>query len=252
MPGGYLIGLDVDGDALKRARERLSSFAKNFKLYRENYKTLAQVLEKENIKSVDGLLIDLGLSSEQVEDAERGFSFRRDGPLDMRYDTRSGENARDVINKENSEKLAWIFRNFGEERKAERIAGIIIEKRKEKPIETTRELAWIARRAKAFSAKGKINPATRIFQGIRIYINKELENLETTLKEAIQAISGGGRICIVSYHSLEDRLVKNFFKEYSKAGRVRLITPHPVRPSRGEIIENRRSRSAKLRVAEII
>jgi len=253
LPGGYLIGLDIDGEALERARERLSSFEKkHFKLYRENYKNLTHIVKEENIKSIDGLLIDLGLSSEQVEDAKRGFSFRRDGPLDMRYDTRKGETARDIINKESSEKLAWIFWNFGEERKAERIARIIIEKRKQKPIETTQELTWIARRAKAFSAKGKINPATRIFQAVRIYINRELENLETTLTEAIPVISKGGRICVVSYHSLEDRIVKNFFKEYFKAGRINLITRHPVRPSREEIIVNRRSRSAKLRVAEII
>lgn len=252
MPNGFLIGLDLDIEALGRAKERLDSFENHFKLYRENYKNLARILEQENRQYINGLLLDLGLSSDQLQDAARGFSFMRDGPLDMRYDTREGEKAADVINKESMEKLAWIFRNFGEERKAERIAREIIEKRKEKPIETIFELTRIARRAKAFSAREKINPATRIFQAIRIYVNKELENLETALIEAIQLISQGGRICVISYHSLEDRLVKNFFKEHSKAGRVRIITPHPVRPSREEVIENRRSRSAKLRSAEIL
>jgi 16S rRNA (cytosine1402-N4)-methyltransferase len=252
LPGGTLIGIDLDDNALERARQRLSSFEGHFKLYRENYKNLAQILKKENIKLIDGFFLDLGLSSEQVEDASRGFSFLREGPLDMRYDAREITRAIDVINKESREKLTWIFSHFGEERKAASIAGLIIEKRKERPIETTLELTRIAARAKAFSAKGRISPATRIFQALRIYINKELENLETALGEAIRVISAGGRFCVLSYHSMEDRLVKNFFKDYSRQGRIKIITRHTIAPSREEILENRRSRSAKLRAVEII
>jgi 16S rRNA (cytosine1402-N4)-methyltransferase len=252
LPDGFLIGIDIDEDALRRAGERLKVFEGKFSLHRENYKNIALVLEKENINKIDGLLLDLGFSSEQIEDANRGFSFLKDAPLDMRYDTSHGETARDVINREGREKLAWIFRNFGEERKAERIASRIVEKRREKPIETTMEIARIAAQAKAFSAKEKINPATRIFQALRIYVNRELENIKEALLEAIRAISTRGRICTISYHSLEDRLVKTFFKEEALQGRVRIITPHPVTPSKEEIKENRRSRSAKLRACEVI
>lgn len=252
VPDGFLIGLDVDIDALERAKERLSPFEGHFKLYRENYRDIADVLKMENIKFIDGLLLDLGISSEQIEDAGRGFSFMRDGPLDMRYDTRGEEKASDIVNRESEEKIAWIFKNLGEEKKARRIAKFIVEERGKKPIETTLELAVIAGRAKALSAKEKINPATRIFQALRIYINRELENLEKALAASIRLISEGGRLCVISYHSLEDRLVKNFFKEYSGKGMVKIITKHPVRPSMEEIKENRRSRSARLRAAEII
>jgi 16S rRNA (cytosine1402-N4)-methyltransferase len=252
IPGGYLLGLDVDEEALERARERLKPFEGHFKLYRENYKNLMKVMEQENLEKIDGLLLDLGLSSEQVEDPGRGFSFRKDGPLDMRYDLRQEEKASDVVNRETRERLAEIFRNYGEERKANLIARLIEEKRKIKPIETTMELTRIAARAKAYSAKEKINPATRIFQALRIYINQELENLEMALTVAIRVISKGGRIGVISYHSLEDRLVKRFFRERAAEGVLRLITPHPLVPSKEEIKENRRSRSAKMRVAEPI
>lgn len=252
LPGGFLIGIDADEDALRRAGEKLKIFEGKFSLYRENYKNIASILEKENIDTIDGFLLDLGFSSEQIEDAGRGFSFLKDAPLDMRYDKSQGETAGDIINRECREKLAWIFRNFGEERKAERIASLIVEKRREKPIETTMEIARIAAKAKAFSAKEKINPATRIFQALRIYVNRELENIKEALLEAIRAVSNKGRICVISYHSLEDRLVKIFFKEEALQGRIRIITPHPVTPSGEEIKENRRSRSAKLRACEVI
>lgn len=252
LPGGFLIGIDADEDALRRAGEKLKIFEGKFSLYRENYKNIASILEKENIDTIDGFLLDLGFSSEQIEDSGRGFSFLKDAPLDMRYDKSQGETAGDIINRECREKLAWIFRNFGEERKAERIASLIVEKRREKPIETTMEIARIAAKAKAFSAKEKINPATRIFQALRIYVNRELENIKEALLEAIRAVSNKGRICVISYHSLEDRLVKIFFKEEALQGRIRIITPHPVTPSWEEIKENRRSRSAKLRACEVI
>ena len=244
MPGGYLVGLDVDEEALARARERLKPFEGYFKLYRENYRNLMDIMKQENLKTVDGLLLDLGLSSEQVEDPRRGFSFRRDGPLDMRYDLRQEEKALEVINRESKERLMQIFWDYGEERKAHRIARLIEERRKIKPIETTWELTRIAARAKAYEA--------RIFQALRIYINKELENLEIALNVAIRVVSREGRIGVISYHSLEDRLVKNFFREKAAEGVLKVITPHPVVPSQEEIKRNRRSRSAKMRVAEPI
>lgn len=252
LPGGYLIGLDIDSEALKRARERLECFKGHFILFRENYRNVAYVLEKENIRSADGILLDLGFSSEQVEDPRRGFSFRKEGPLDMRYDLTERESARDIVNSESEDRLTWIFQHFGEEKKARMIARRIVDRRKNRPIETTIELARVVAGAKAFSAKERINPATRVFQALRIYINKELENLDMALTGAIRAIAHRGRLCVLSYHSLEDRLVKNFLREYSKRGRLRIITPHPVVPSKEEIRENRRSRSAKLRAAEII
>ena len=244
MPGGYLVGLDVDEEALARARERLKPFEGYFKLYRENYRNLMDIMKQENLKTVDGLLLDLGLSSEQVEDPRRGFSFRRDGPLDMRYDLRQEEKALEVINRESKERLMQIFWDYGEERKAHRIARLIEERRKIKPIETTWELTRIAARAKAYEA--------RIFQALRIYINKELENLEIALNVAIRVVSREGRIGVISYHSLEDRLVKKFFREKAAAGVLKIITPHPLVPSQEEIKRNRRSRSAKMRVAEPI
>lgn len=249
IPGGYLVGLDVDEEALARTRERLKPFEGHFKLYRENYKNLMNIVTQENLScgqhTIDGLLLDLGLSSEQVEDPGRGFSFQQDGPLDMRYDLRQEEKALEVINQESKERLMQIFWDYGEERKAHRIARLIEERRKIKPIETTGELTRIAARAKAYKA--------RIFQALRIYINKELENLEIALNVAVRVVSNqGGRICVISYHSLEDRLVKKFFREQAAAGVLKIITPHPVVPSQEEIKRNRRSRSAKMRVAEPI
>lgn len=253
LPGGRLIGIDADRDALAIAAQRLKDFNGSFTLVNDNFRNIDRILKKENIKNVDAVLLDIGISSYQLEDASRGFSVRSDAALDMRMDRSSDITAYDVVNRYKEGKLSEIIARFGEERFHSRVARFIKDARERKAIETTGELAAIVKRAIGYKYRNlKIHPATRTFQAIRIFVNDELGALEEALKSAIFWLKTGGRIVVISFHSLEDRIVKNMFKGYSKLGVLKIITKKPLIPEREEVIDNPRSRSAKLRVAERI
>lgn len=247
-PDGLLIGIDVDESALKVAGERLKRFGGRVKLIHANFAELNRILDELGIDGVDGVLMDLGVSWMQLSDPERGFSFQMDGPLDMRMDRRNPVTAMKVVNGLSEEELRRIIREYGEERFADRIARKIVSMREIAPITTTGQLARLIESAVPSRAR-RIHPATRTFQAIRIYVNRELENLERGLEAAIQRLRSGGRICVISFHSLEDRIVKRAFKSSPK---LRVLTRKPLRPSEDEIRRNPRSRSAKLRAAEAI
>lgn len=251
LPGGMLIGMDADENALKIAEDNLKYFQGSFRLINSNFRDLDEALAKAGINFLDAVLMDLGISSYQIEDASRGFSIKFDARLDMRMDPAQTLSAYELVNKYKEKDLAQIIRTFGEERFYRRIAGAIIEARRKRPIETTRELTGVIHRAVGSRYKrGRIDPATRTFQAFRIFVNDELGALEKGLRKSIERLKVGARICVISFHSLEDRIVKNMFRESSKIGLVRIITKKPLVPSREEAISNPRSRSAKLRVAE--
>lgn len=255
LKGGLLIGLDRDGQALEYARERLEPFKERVKLIQANFADLEKVLERLGIASVDGVLFDLGLSSLQLDSPERGFSFREDGPLDMRMDREHNTlTAAKIVNTYSRDELIKILREYGEERWAPRIADAIIAAR---PLERTRELAGLVAGAIPVAARRamKIHPATRTFQALRITVNDELENLQMGLEAAFRRLKTGGRIVVISFHSLEDRIVKRFFR--AKAGKDAYLGDRPVeaelfklvRPTAEEVAANPRARSAHLRAA---
>lgn len=263
---GLYIGLDLDSDALLRARERSAGLVNKCIFVHSNYNDFASVLNDLSISSVDGILMDLGVSSFQLDTPERGFSFQSDAPLDMRMDQSADLSAYDVVNSYSEEELRRILYEYSEERFAPRIAGKIVERRKTKPISTTRELADLVSQCipRKLWQKGK-NPATRTFQAIRIEVNDELSPLQNTVERAIDALSPHGRICVITFHSLEDRRVKAAMtakktgctcpKEFpvcvcGKTPEIRLIPPSPAVADERELAENPRSRSAKLRAAE--
>jgi len=253
-PTGRVIGLDWDEEALGRARKHLSPFAGRFELRRANYRDFQTVLESLSTPTVDGVLLDLGVSSEQLESRDRGFSFRWDAPLDMRMSQETMTTAQDLVRKLPAGELETLLREFGEERWARRIARNIVRARQRAPLRTTRELVEVIERSVPPHRRG-IHPATRTFQALRISVNEELNNLEVFLADAPELLNPGGRLCIISYHSLEDRIVKNRFREWARGeGRekppVRLLTPKPVVPSGEEISRNPRARSAKMRAIE--
>ena len=250
-PGGLLIGLDADASAVNISRERLKEFEPSLRVVHENFRDLDTVLSKEGIKGLDAALFDVGLSSYHLEDASRGFSIQQDGPLDMRMDERLRKSAYDIVNRCREEELSEIIKNFGEERFHRRIARRIVEERSKKPIETTAELKAVIYRAIG-GRRGymRIDPATRTFQAIRIVVNDELGALEEGVKKAVSWLNPGARICVISFHSLEDRIVKNLFKGFSSLGVLKIMTKKPLRPSDEEAASNPRSRSARLRVAE--
>jgi 16S rRNA (cytosine1402-N4)-methyltransferase len=253
-PTGRLIGLDWDEAAIRRARENLFPFGARVDLQRENYKNLPAVLKTLSLKAVDGILLDLGMSTEQLEDRERGFSFRFDGPLDMRMDRERSRTAQDLLERLSVAELTEMFRTLGEERWAGRIAKRIAWRRQKNPIRSTRELVEVIQGAVP-SYRGSIHVATRTFQALRVAVNEELDNLAAFLEEAGDLLNLQGRLGIISFHSLEDRLVKHQFRQWSKGeGRnaplFRILTPKPVIPSKEEIAANPRARSAKLRVVE--
>jgi 16S rRNA (cytosine1402-N4)-methyltransferase len=251
LPGGMLIGIDADMEALAIARDRLQNFSGSFALVNDNFRNIDRILKIQNIKNVDAALLDIGISSYQLDDASRGFSIRSDASLDMRMDKSSGITAYDVVNKFKEDKLSEIIEKFGEERFHNRVARFIKDARERKPIKTTGELAEIVKRAVGYKYRNlRIHPATRTFQAIRIFVNDELGALEEVLKSAVFWLKPGGRIVVISFHSLEDRIVKNIFKGYSKLGVLKIMTKKPLIPEREEVINNPRSRSAKLRVAE--
>lgn len=243
-PGLNLVGLDVDEDNLKIAEEWLRDFGGRVTLIRGNFRNLKELLKGAGINSFDSILFDLGLSTFQIS-GTRGFSFNDDSFLDMRMDSREPLTAYDVVNKYNYEALKRIILEFGEEYRAARIARVITEERKRKPIATAKELANVVGKAKRRT--GRVNPATKTFQAIRIEVNGELDSLRSGLADAIDMARPTGRIGVISFHSLEDRIVKEMFRA---SPLLNVVTKKPIRPGRAEIISNPRSRSAKFRVAE--
>ena len=250
-PDGIVIGIDWDEEAIAEAKGVLVTFGDRIKILRENFVRLPDLLEALNISEVDGILLDLGLSSLQLEKKERGFSLKGEGPLDMRMDQRIDRTAADLLNGLSFQELESTLREFGEERWAKRIAKAILREREEKPIGTTQELRQIVHRAipGRFHSR-KIDPATRTFQAFRIRLNEELENLRRVLDTGWTFLKKGGRICVISFHSLEDRMVKETFRRLDTDGMMRRITKKPITPSEEEKQRNPRSRSAKLRCAE--
>ncbi|HID55575.1 TPA: 16S rRNA (cytosine(1402)-N(4))-methyltransferase RsmH [Candidatus Poribacteria bacterium] len=247
-PGGRLIGIDLDSEAISIARERLKRFGDRVSFVHANFADLDDILRSLGLEGVDGVLMDLGVSWIQLSDPKRGFSFRMEAPLDMRMDRRAPLTAYEVVNTKSERELREIFRKYGEERWAGRIARRIVRCRERSPILTTKQLARIVE--SAVTRRGRIHPATRVFQALRIYVNGELDNLERGLDSAIRWLKPGGRICVISFHSLEDRIVKWKFR--GMKAHLRIITPKPITPGGEEVKENPRSRSAKLRAAEAI
>jgi len=247
-PDGVVIGMEWDEEALSQARNTLMPFGDRVKIFRENFIHLSDFIKAE---SADGMLVDLGLSSIQVEKAERGFSFKGEGPLDMRMDQRMSHTAADLINRLSPEELEDTLSRFGEERWVKRIARAIIQERERDPIRTTQALRKIVHSAipRRFHSR-RIDPATRTFQAFRIRVNEELDNLGKILETGWKVLKRGGRLCIISFHSLEDRMVKETFRRLEKQGEMRILTKKPVVPSEEEQRRNPRSRSAKLRCAE--
>lgn len=252
-PGGRLIGIDQDDDALSIARLRLSRFESMTTLVHDNFKNIRDVLRTTGIDAMDGVIFDLGVSSIQLNTPERGFSFQSDGPLNMRMDKHAQITAFDLINNLSEEEIASIIYTYGEERFSRRIARRIVEERNRQTISTTGQLADIVLDAMPHQERYKrIHPATRTFMALRIAVNRELEALTEGLRAALDMLRPGGIACVISFHSLEDRIVKNEFRQRAKEGTLSLITKKPLVPTEQEMRDNPRSRSAKLRVAEKI
>ncbi len=247
-PDGMLIGLEWDEDALSEAKKNLLPFGDRVRILRENFVHLPDLVKTD---SADGVLLDLGLSSIQLENEKRGFSFKGAGPLDMRMDQGMDETAGDLVSTLSQERLESILSWYGQERWAKRIARAIAQERGQEPIRTTQALREIVHRAipRRFHSR-RIDPATRTFQALRIQVNDELENLERVLQTGWKILKKGGRMCVISFHSLEDRLVKEAFRTLEKQGEMLVLTKKPVTPSEEERARNPRSRSAKLRCVE--
>lgn len=260
-PDGVLLGLEVDPSALALARERLAAFGKRAIVVRASYATLSEQVQALGWTEVDGILLDLGVSSMQLDDPERGFSFRTDAPLDMRFDPAQPVSAATLVNTLPEDELADLLFRFGEERRARQVAWAIVRAR---PVTTTAQLASLVASVTS-SGKPGMHPATRTFQALRIAVNHELEALERVLPQAVACLAPQGRLAVISFHSLEDRMVKHFFQQESKdclcpprqpvctcghKASLRLVTRSPIRPSEAEIAANPRARSARLRVAE--
>jgi 16S rRNA (cytosine1402-N4)-methyltransferase len=247
-----LIGIDRDPAALDVARVALSEYGERVELVHGDYRRLVDVLDARGVATIDGLLADLGVSSMQLEAPGRGFSFRRDDALDMRMDTSSGATAAEMIRAADERTLADVIYEFGEERHARRVARAIIEASGRGAMETTGQLAEVVRRAIPRKGYSRIDPATRTFQAVRIWVNHELEGLDAFLADAAKRLAGGGRIAVITFHSLEDRIVKHTLRGMQAAGELGIIvrTKRPVIPGEAEVARNPRARSAKLRAAE--
>lgn len=280
-PDGKVLGIDADAQAIARVRERLADYINTGRLVlvQGNFVELARIVNEASFVSIQGVMLDLGFSSDQVEDAARGFAFSVDGPLDMRLDQSQGESAADIVNSASEQELADIFWRYGEERRSRQIAQRIVKARAKGSIVRTKQLAELAAVGVAFKP-GAIHPATRTFQALRIAVNRELEHLENVLPQIVDVlnkddrvaeqegqIQGGRRMVIIAFHSLEDRIVKEFMRREAKdcicpphvpvcvcghKARLRVLTPKPVTPTVTEIANNPRARSAKLRAAEIV
>jgi 16S rRNA (cytosine1402-N4)-methyltransferase len=260
-PDGLILGFDIDDHALQLARARLEEFGNRAKLVHDSFTNLANQLTAMGWGKVDGILLDLGLSSMQLDTPERGFSFRQDALLDMRFDLRNPVRAVNLVNNLSEKELADLLYTFGEERRSRKVARAIIRAR---PIETTLQLANVVADATSSGRRG-MHPATRTFQALRIAVNQELDALQEVLPQAVDSLNPNGRLAVISYHSLEDRIVKQFFRRESTAcicppkqpvcdcghlASIRRITRRPVRPQKDEIERNPRARSARLRVVE--
>jgi 16S rRNA (cytosine1402-N4)-methyltransferase len=266
-PDGRLLGLDVDPAAIALASRRLAAFGARVVIHQASYRSLGEHLKALDWPPADGILLDLGASSMQFDDHSRGFSFQQEAPLDMRFDPQQPVSADDLVNTLAEAELAEIIYRYGEERKSRQVARAIVKTR---PIHTTRQLAEVVARVvnagrKSSPGKGHIHPATRTFQALRIAVNAELEALEAVLPQAVAVLAPGGRLAVIAFHSLEDRIVKNFFRQESRdclcpprqpvctCGHhavIRQVTRQPIRPERAEVEHNPRARSARLRVAE--
>jgi 16S rRNA (cytosine1402-N4)-methyltransferase len=261
MPGGQLLGIDADPEAIEMAKDRLVHYVENIILVNDNFLSLEAICRQNGFLPVKGIIFDLGLSSVQLDNSERGFSFQQYGPLDMRFDQTQELTAADVVNTFSEERLTEIIKDYGEERYSKRIARHIVDSR---PISNTLQLVDAIEKATG-GYRGKIHPATRTFMALRIYINHELENLSAALKQTIDCLDHRGRLVVISYHSLEDRIVKQFMLTESKGcicspsvpickcghkASLRIINRKVITPSLSETKSNPRSRSAKLRVAE--
>ena len=266
-PNGRVIGIDADAAALVIAQARLNVFPERHCLIHGNFAQLAVLLAQHAVDTVDGILLDLGVSSFQLDTPERGFSFRHPAPLDMRMDVRQSLTAMQVVNESTAEALTDIFKRYGEERFARRIAQRIVKARQQRKITTTAQLAEIVAAAVPPQRTARIHPATRVFQALRIYVNAELENLATGLDAAISLLKPGGCLCVITFHSLEDRSVKRCFQRAASAcicppktpvcicehrPSLQILTKKPVQPSADEVRRNPRARSAKLRAARKI
>lgn len=251
LPNGKLIGIDQDEESLLLAHRNLKDFEENIVLIKENFQNITNVLKRINVNNINGVLFDLGVSWFQLSNPERGFSFKYDGPLDMRMDRNKKISTFDLINNLCMEEISNIIKRFGEERWHKRIAKAIVKARKQEPICTTKQLAELVKFAVPPKQRyRRIHPATRTFQAFRIAVNRELVSLEKGLTDLIEFINPNARICVISFHSLEDRIVKNLFKKYAKQKKLQILTKRPLTPSREEIEQNPKSRSAKMRVAE--
>lgn len=265
-PDGVVVGLDRDREALTAATERLRSFGGRFQAIHANFAEVEKALAQIGIAEIDGMLLDLGVSSYQLDEQARGFSFQQDAPLDMRMDTSSGETAADLVNSRSEGELSRIIREYGEERWAVRVAKHIVQARERAPIETTLQLVDVIKGAIPRAKwEDRLHPATRTFQALRIAVNRELESLEKGLEAGFRLLRRGGKMVVISFHSLEDRIVKNTFRDLAKGcicprltpicvcgkvPEVKIVTGRPILPDMEEIRDNPRSRSAKMRVAE--
>ena len=262
---GYLFAFDQDSEAIRHSTERLKAIGTNFTIIKSNFVNLKEELEKRNVKEVNGFIFDLGVSSPQLDKKERGFSYHEDARLDMRMDQDNQLSAYEVVNNYTKEQLTDIFFKYGEDKFARNIAKKIVEYREEKPIETTLELVEIIKSAVPMKFRKDKHPARQIFQAIRIEVNHELDVIEPALEQALSMLKVGGRVVVITFHSLEDRIVKNFFKEKCAIDQMlqgmpnipdeylpdyKLVNTKAIIPNDKELSENTRSRSAKLRVIE--
>ena len=262
-PGGQLLGIDADPEAIKVAKERFKSYGNNVILVNENFRYLENICNRFSFRPVHGVIFDLGMSSLQLEASGRGFSFQQDSPLDMRFSPRQSLTAADIVNTYSEHELARILQRYGEEYRGRQIARHVVERR---PLRTTLELSRVVVEAVG-GGRGRIHPATKTFQALRIAVNEELESLQLALGQALNLLGSGGRVVVISFHSLEDRLVKEFFRRESQGclcppsvpvcvcghkPNLKIVTKKTVKPSPGESQANPRSRSAKMRVGERI
>lgn len=264
---GYLYAFDEDIKAVNYSENILQKISDNFEIIKDNFVNMKEDLDQRGTTKVDGIVFDLGFSSPQIDDETRGFSFMKDGNLDMRMNEEDSISAKDIVNGYSYEKLCDIFYNYGEEKMSSKIASKIVELRKNKEIDTTLELVEIIKQSTGANYFFKNHPERQIFQALRIETNHELEVLEKVLPDAIDLLNKGGRLCVITFHSLEDRIVKNIFRKYSEVddmvkgmpnipeeyqAKIKLINKKPILPSNMEIDENTRSHSAKLRIVERI
>lgn len=252
FPGGRLIGIDRDEDSLAIAKENLREFGEGVSFIHSDFRGMEGILNSLNLTKIDGILMDLGISSYQLDSLDRGFSFRYDAPLDMRMDKTSYISAYDLVNNLTEKEISDILWQFGEERWHNRIARLLIREREHNPVATTGQLKDIVMKSipYRFSGSSRIHPATRTFQALRIAVNRELEALKEVLDKLPYFLNNQARVCVISFHSLEDRIVKHNFRDLAKEGVYKIISKKPLEPSEGEAQDNPRSRSAKMRIAQ--